>query len=337
MRRIAPALCLALIACGPPAEDNGGGGTADAGAPAEPAGPQINFSCPDGAPSITNGTNDSWPYGAGPSGDRKFHAQIPTIEDGAQLGVVFSWHGIGNSLESWVDSAPMNNSESDFPFIIISPHDSGMQPQEDPPGLYWDMLYSSPGDENREAALFESVLACLMLDYPIDKQRIYSLGFSGGAVTTNMLQVRYPDLFAATAPMSGAWFSDPAQEDLVDPTGRGAQFFPGLGVDWNDMGPGQETILITHGGPNDDYGMLGVQVINFDSANLAAIDYLTANGRNVIDCPHQRGHLGHPDFWTAELVGFMKAHRWHEPSPYVDGLPEPFSGAGCQFYPAASP
>jgi hypothetical protein len=82
--------------------------------------------------------------------------------------------------------------------------------------------------------------------------------------------------------------------------------------------------------------MLGVEVINFNSANLEAIDYLTANGRNVIDCPHERGHQGHPNIWTNELVGFMKAHRWHEPSPYADGLPEPFS-SWCQFYPAASP
>ena len=251
MRRITPALCLALIACGPTSEDGGGGdnGAADAGPAAAPTEPEINFECPDGAPSITEGTNDSWPIGAGPVGPRSFHAQIPSVNDGTKLGVVFSWHGIGNTLDAWVDSAPMNNSASDFPFIVISPHDSGMQPQDDPPGLYWDMFYSSPGDENREAALFESVLGCLMLDYPIDKARIYSLGFSGGAVTTNMLQVRYPDLFAATAPMSGAWFSDPEQEDLVDPTGRGAQFFPGLGVDWNDMGPGQETILITTADP----------------------------------------------------------------------------------------
>jgi hypothetical protein len=111
-----------------------------------PTEPEINFECPDGAPSITEGTNDSWPIGAGPVGPRSFHAQIPNVNDGTKLGVVFSWHGIGNTLDAWVDNAPMNNSASDFPFIVISPHDSGMQPQDDPPGIFWDFFYSSPGD-----------------------------------------------------------------------------------------------------------------------------------------------------------------------------------------------
>ena len=281
--------------------------------------------------------NNAWPYGAPEGQTRRFHALIPNVDRDVEVGVVFSWHGIGQDLESWVQATRVDNAQPDFPFIVISPHDSGMQPQEDPAGLYWDMLYSSPGDDNREAMLFESVMGCLMLDYRINKTRLYSVGFSGGAVTTNMLQVRYPDVFAATAPMSGAWFSDPAQVDMVDPSGRGQQFLPGLGVDWNDMEPGQETILITHGGPQDDYGMLGIEVINFDNANRAAIDYLTDNGRNVIDCPHTQGHRQHPNFWIPDLVDFMKAHPWHEPSPYADELPEPFASAGCRFYPAASP
>lgn len=341
MHRIAYAIGLILIACGPPAGGGSGSGDADAGPPAPPPGPEVNFTCPEGAPPVSNGMNNRWPYGAMEGNTRKFHALIPNVDGDTPVGVVFSWHGIGQDLESWVQGTRVDNAQPDFPFIVISPHDSGMLPQEDPPGLYWDMLYSSPGDDNREAELFESIMGCLLLDYRIDTKRLYSVGFSGGAVITNMLQVRYPDLFAATAPMSGAWFSDPAQVDLVDPDNVGGQFLPGLGVDWNDMEPGQETILITHGGAEDDYafsfGQLNVDIINFEQANQAAITYLTENGRNVIDCPHTNGHRQHPGFWIPDLVAFMKAHPWHEPSPYADGLPEPFSGAGCRFYPAVSP
>jgi predicted esterase len=336
MRRITAVLTFALLIACTPAADGPGGGSADAGPAAPPPGPTFDFTCPSGAPSITNGTNDQWPGGVGAGGQpRQFHALIPDVEAGTQLGVVFSWHGIGEQLDDWVAMTRVDNTQADFPFIVITPHDTGMQPNQDPAGLYWDMFYSSPGDENLEAALFESILGCLVLDYPIDTTRLYSYGFSGGAVITNLLQVRYPDLFAATAPMSGAWFSDPDQEALVDPTGRGQQLLPGLGVDWNDMGAGQETVLITHGGAEDTYGMFQIEVINFDDANQEAISYLTENGRNVIDCPHSEGHRLHSGFAITDLVGFFKAHSWHQASPWADGLPEPFSSAGCTFHAAS--
>ena len=335
MRRIAPALAFALIACGPPAEGPGGG-SADAGPPPPPPGPTINFSCPTDAPRIENGTNE-WAGGIAGNAARTFHALIPDLEVGTKLGVVFSWHGIGEQLDRWVSMTRIRNDEPDFPFIVISPHDTGMQPNQDPPGLFGDMLYSSPGDDNVEAKLFESILGCLILDYQIDTTRLYSYGFSGGAVFTNMLQVRYPDLFAATAPMSGAWFSDPAQEDMIDPSGRGRQMLPNLGVDWNDMEAGQETVFVTHGGDRDTYGMLGVEVISFERANVAAITYLTANGRNVVDCAHTDGHTLHSGFTIPDLVDFFKAHTWHEASPWADGLPQPFRGAGCTFHAATGP
>ncbi len=335
MRRIIPAVAFALIACAPPAS-SGGGGSNDAGPPPPPPGPTINFTCPNDAPRIDNGTNE-WPGGVTGNAPRTFHALIPNMDPGTKLGVVFSWHGIGESLDRWVSMTRIANDSPDFPFIVISPHDTGMQPNQDPPGLYWDMLYSSPGDDNVDAKLFESILGCLVLDYPIETTRLYSYGFSGGAVITNMLQVRYPDLFAATAPMSGAWFSDPAQEAMVDPSGTGRQFLPGLGVDWNSMGAGQETVLMTHGGEQDTYGMMNIEVINFHNANIAAIDYLTANGRNVIDCAHTGGHTLHSDFTIPDLVAFFKAHTWHEASPWADGLPEPFRGAGCTFHAANDP
>ena len=96
MRRIVPALAVALIACGPAAEGPGGG-SADAG-PQQPPGPTIDFSCPNDAPRIENGTNE-WSGGIAGNAPRTFHALIPNLEVGTKLGVVFSWHGIGEQLD----------------------------------------------------------------------------------------------------------------------------------------------------------------------------------------------------------------------------------------------
>jgi predicted esterase len=339
MYRIVLLFAFALTACGPDTNtDPGNGGNTDAGPP-PPAEPEISFTCPDSAPSIENGLNETWPIGKGVDGsDRVFHALIPAAATaGEPVGLVFSWHGVGNELSDWTANNRVDNTGDGFPFIVISPDDANMVVQGEPPGLDWDMFYSSPGDDNIDAAMFESIVGCLLADYNINKTQIYSLGFSGGAVMTNLLMARYPDLFAATAPLSGAFFSDPAQEDLLDPSGQGRQLLPSLGVDWNDLGEGQQTVLITHGGSGDSYGMFGVEVINFEDANVANVAYLTNKGRNVVDCPHTEGHSAHPAFWIPNLVRFLKDHPWHAPSPWAEAIPEPFNSAGCSFHAAATP
>jgi poly(3-hydroxybutyrate) depolymerase len=328
MRQLIAFACFALIACGEPPS---GSPLADAG---PPPGPEISFKCPAEAPTISNGTA-AWPFAKGADGaDRSVHFLVPNTDPDTKLGVVYSWHGIGQDLDSWLADTRIDNDQPDFPFIVVSPHDTGMEPGNDPAGLYWDMFYSAPGDGNLEAALFETTLACLIKDFEIDTTRLYSVGFSGGAVITNLLTARYPDIFAATAPFSGAWFSDPVQEAMVDPSGVGADFFPGLGVDWNDLGAGKQTVLLTHGGAEDTYGLAGVEVISFENASRAAIAYLNDNGRNVIDCPHTAGHQPHPNIWVPDLVGFLKAHPWHQASPYADAMPEPYASAGCTFHAA---
>ena len=67
--------------------------------------------------------NNAWPYGAPEGQTRRFHALIPNVDRDVEVGVVFSWHGIGQDLESWVQATRVDNAQPDFPFIVISPHD----------------------------------------------------------------------------------------------------------------------------------------------------------------------------------------------------------------------
>ena len=73
-----------------------------------------------------------------------------------------------------------------------------MQPQG-PSGLYWDMLYHRLA-MTIAAELFESIRVPARLpnryQAPLQRRVLWWCG------TTNMLQVRHPDLLAATAPMS---------------------------------------------------------------------------------------------------------------------------------------
>jgi predicted esterase len=324
MNRIASLACLSLlIACGPTAgggEGGGGsGGTADAGPPSMPA---LPFSCPAELQgrAINEGMNEGY---AVDGIERSFHAKFPRQDDSSQpVGVIFSWHGIGDTISNWMRYADLG--EADFPFILITPHDTGMEISGQPQGLYWDMFHAESGDDNREAQLFEAVLGCLAETEALDTRRLYTFGFSGGAIIANLIASRYPDQIAAHAALSGAWFNDPAENALIDPEGRGAQFGIDMTPAWPALDTRDRAVLIAHGGATDEYGfeapVIGrVVILNFEEANQAAIPFLLDHGRTVIDCPHDNGHQPNPAVSPAAILNFFNDHRLGEPSPYLNG------------------
>ena len=78
----------------------------------------------------------------------------------------------------------------DFPFVVISPQ----CPDET---TWWD-------HHPTLKALLDEIVA----DYAVDASRIYLTGFSMGGYGTWDLAARYPELFAAIAPICGGSFLD---------------------------------------------------------------------------------------------------------------------------------
>ena len=66
--------------------------------------------------------------------------------------------------------------------------------------------------------------------------------------------------------------------------------------------------MITHGGPKDTYSNLGSKVIDFESSAAAAVPFLTAAGREVVDCAHTSGHIPHPQVKASVILSFFKDH-----------------------------
>ena len=212
------------------------------------------------------------------------------------MPVVFGWHGMGDNVGNFKSALNLSAGDADFPFILILPESTNMN-FADPnnPGVDWDNLDSVTGDDNMEVALAESVIGCLMAYDDIAWDQIYSFGFSAGALTTNMLHSRLPQVFAATAAMSGAWFNDQDQIDLLDPSGQGANL--GINPDpvWDPLFPEDGgAVLLTHGGAQDNYAIMGIEVINFESAHTETIDHMAENNRLLVDCAHTMGHRPHP-------------------------------------------
>lgn len=288
-------------------DGSGGAGDVDSGGSA----PEIPFACPGG--TIADGSNTITIGGK----NRTFFADFPSDTSGP-IGVVFAWHGFGDTATNFKAAAHLDpNADPAHPVVILTPEDTKMNP---PQGLGWDIRAGKPGDSNVDLAFFEAMLGCLNEQQSIDASRIYSVGFSAGSVFTALLHSRYPELFAATVHQSGAWMNDPEETKLVQL----------LKVDWSwpDLDPADRgNVLLTHGGPTDQVGAMGFTVFNLEDSAQAALPFLEAANRTVIDCAHDKGHTLHPEVTPTMVVKYLTAHRAGAASPFAGGTLEGFPGS----------
>jgi predicted peptidase len=137
--------------------------------------------------------------------ERTFVLSLPQgAETDGPWPVVFNWHGFGDTasnmsflLSGLVDEEPM-------PFVLVTPEDTGMPLGV---GVDWDVLTVT--EDNKEARLFDEVLVCLDAQYGVDWERIHSVGFSAGAIATDVIGLLRGDVVASIATFSGWYFSNP--------------------------------------------------------------------------------------------------------------------------------
>lgn len=261
--------------------------------------PTIPFACPGGA--IVPGMN-SIDVGGAP---RTFLADFPADLD-RPIGVLFSWHGYGDTAVNFRAAVGLDpDADPALPVVVVTMEDSGLPP---PMGLDWDIAGGAAPD-NVDLAMFEAVLGCLDAQYEIDPARIYSFGFSAGSVMTNLLHSSYPELLTAIVSASGAWFNDEAEADLVN-------IFD-IDWDWPELDPADGgTVLLTHGGQAD---VTVLNILDLEASAQAALPFLAAAGRTVVDCAHMQGHTLHPEVPPDLVSVFLSAHRAGQPSPYLSG------------------
>ena len=244
------------------------------------------FACPGG--TIAPGANTLTIAGA----SRTFLADFPATT-GQPMGVIFSWHGFGQTAARFRGDAALEpDANPDRPVVIVTPNDTGLLP---PAGLGWDIVDTA---DNADLAFFEALIGCLSEQYAIDQSAIYSFGFSEGAVMTDLVHSRYPQLVRRIVTESGAWFDDPAERALVT--------FP-MPWMWPELVGGDGgTVLLTHGGPHD---VVPPNVIDLEAAAQAAVPFLAARMRTVLDCAHDAGHALDPLLPPALIVLFLTTGR----------------------------
>lgn len=257
---------------------------------------------------------------------RTFSVQMPS--DTSHMALLFLWHGFmqvptdfANTIVydvprgEWV---PFDPNAFPMPLMIVTPVDTKLLP---PVGLDWDIVSGE-----KDFPYFEGMLQCIQQQFNIDKTRIYSFGFSAGAVFTDLLSAKYPHLFAATISESGAWFNDQAEWSDVT--------IPIIQWKWPAFNPADGgSVLLTHGGGNDF-----ATVISLESANKKALPYLYNNGRTVTECYHTFGHTLDPDLTQSMYYDWMWAHQQGGPPlsgpiPSFPTVGRPVGATSCVFHP----
>jgi predicted esterase len=257
---------------------------------------------------------------------RKFSVQMPN--DTSHMALLFLWHGwmqnptdFANTIVydvpagQWV---PFDPNAFPMPLMIVTPFDTKLIP---PIGLDWDIVSGK-----LDFPFFEGMLQCLHQQFNIDDSRVYSFGFSAGAVFTDLLSAKYPHLFAATISESGAWFNDMAEWSDIS--------IPIIQWKWPPFVPSDRgNVLLTHGGPNDY-----ATVISLEDANQKALPFLHSNGRSVMECAHTFGHTLDPDLTQSMYYEYMWAHQLGGPplSSTIADFPSqahPVGATSCTFHP----
>ena len=143
---------------------------------------------------------------AGDHGSRTFNYRLfepPVSGSGERYPLIVWLHGYGERGGDnvhhlrWLDSLIFMDTAdcSQYPFYLLAVQ----CPRDDP---YW---YREPGSEPGSGDMIDATFAIvqdLLKKHPIDRDRLYLAGLSSGGNGCWEFATRYPDLFAAVAPMA---------------------------------------------------------------------------------------------------------------------------------------
>ncbi len=127
--------------------------------------------------------------------ERRFLVHVPEGYDpGTARALVFNFHGAGASVEQQKLLTAMSLHADQVGYIVVYPQALGYP-------TYWDTTTPNSYDVLFIVELLEHLRAHLNIDH----QRVYATGFSNGGSMAEWLACTQADLFAAVAPVAGAY------------------------------------------------------------------------------------------------------------------------------------
>jgi predicted esterase len=271
--------------------------TPPAGAKVAPPPPTYAGTCP----TLVSGKNTITSSGV----TRSFLLAIPAgVTPTERLPVVFMWHWLGGSADSFRSKGQVQAAVDSQRFLAILPESKG------------DIVWKWPFDQLQSAArmeeefrFFDDMLACAAEQFNVNNNCVSSVGVSAGALFTSQLASGRSKTLASALVLSGG------VEGVAKPWTPAVHKLP---------------VLVLWGGPMDN--CLGL--VNFETSSKALETALVKDGHFLVECQHNCGHAEPP--LTAPMMlskyaafwEFVFAHPYWlgtGESPYkATGLPSTF-------------
>ena len=121
--------------------------------------------------------------------------------------LVFGWHGHGGSAQASVGLFNVQNAWPDA--VVVYPQGLNGPALNDPSDTTKSGWQFRPGDSaDRDLKFFDAMYGKFAQEYSFNKKRVYSLGFSNGAIFTYLLWHARGGKFAAVGVVEGRLFDE---------------------------------------------------------------------------------------------------------------------------------
>lgn len=223
-------------------------------------------------------------------------APAPTIA-GVKHPIVFVFHGHGGNMQGMAQSAHIQTFWPGaivvYPQGVPTPSPGPGDPQGLRPG--WQFEAGQTGTNDRDLKFFDAMLATFEQKFSVDDQRIYSTGFSNGAIFSYLLWAERGKVLAAFGICAGMLWSS---EHLTEP--RAAAIVGGTADTTLPFTVQQQSIEAAR------------QVDNATGAGQpcgpGCTRYPSTSQTPVVTRIHSGGHVYPP--WASQFfVNFFKLHK----------------------------
>ena len=228
---------------------------------------------------------------------RSMRVSLPTDMTSPDTALLFMWHGLGDSASNFSAAFGAPSIAKNNNAVVITPDVCSASGCSQMFG--WAFLTNDGGND---VQLFEDVISCVSQQITIDPRRVYSTGFSAGALWTTWLLINRADYLGSVAIFSGG--IDPAQVAYVTPKWP----IPVIGFYGSQNGDQFQGIVFFH------------EIMQTLIADLRTDKIFT------VDCDHETNAHTIPAGGVATGMEFMFNHKYGDKSSYeTDGaLPSNF-------------
>jgi predicted esterase len=242
----------------------------------------------------------------------------PTLPD-EQLPVLFMWHWLGGSANSFLTKGEVQAAVDQQHFIAVLHVSKGATIVGTSFNTRWPFdISQSASRMNAEFKFFDDMLACVEQQYAVNVSCVSSVGVSAGALFNSQLAQARSNRLASFISLSGG-----VGATWIKPWNGAARRLPGVVLWGGDGAPGMD-------GVKDILGCAGIGM-DFSVASTSLEDKLEHDGHFFIECKHNCGHVEPPlvppagESKYAGMWEFALDHPFWLPagqSPYLtNGLP----------------